>query len=193
MARKWSWPSRAPEGSWSARVGRVEVSTERAASMRPALVLAGTAVTLYVADQVSKALVVASLDPGEYINVVGDLVRIWYVKNTGAAFSLLPGAIWLFIPVTILALVMVAYFFRSFRDRGPWIHVVLGGVLAGALGNLTDRVRLGYVVDFVSVGLGNTRFPTFNVADSAVVVGIGLLVLYLTFADRDDGRDAAPS
>lgn len=171
----------------------MEVSTERAASMRPALVLAGTAVTLYVADQVSKALVVASLDPGEYINVVGDLVRIWYVKNTGAAFSLLPGAIWLFIPVTILALVMVAYFFRSFRDRGPWIHVVLGGVLAGALGNLTDRVRLGYVVDFVSVGLGNTRFPTFNVADSAVVVGIGLLVLYLTFADRDDGRDAAPS
>jgi signal peptidase II len=69
--------------------------------------------------------------------------------------------------------------------------VVLGGVLAGTLGNLTDRLRLGYVVDFVSVGIGNTRFPTFNVADSAVVVGIGLLVLYLTFADRGDASDGA--
>jgi signal peptidase II len=172
-------------------VGRVEASTERAASLRPALVLAGTAAALYVADQLSKAIVVASLDRGEYVNVVGDLVRIWHVQNTGAAFSLFPGAIWLFVPVTIVALVMIAYFFRSFRERGPWIHVVLGGVLAGTLGNLTDRLRLGYVVDFVSVGVGNTRFPTFNVADSAVVVGIGLLVLYLTFVDRRDERDGA--
>jgi signal peptidase II len=172
-------------------VGRVEASTERAASLRPALVLAGTAAALYVADQLSKAIVVASLDRGEYVNVVGDLVRIWHVQNTGAAFSLFPGAIWLFVPVTIVALVMIAYFFRSFRERGPWIHVGLGGVLAGTLGNLTDRLRLGYVVDFVSVGIGNTRFPTFNVADSAVVVGIGLLVLYLTFVDRRDERDGA--
>ena len=171
----------------------MEASTERAASLKPALVLAGTAAALYVADQLSKALVVATLDRGEYVNVVGDLLRIWYVQNTGAAFSLLPGALWLFIPVTVLALVMVAYFFRSFRDRGPWIHVVLGGVLAGTLGNFTDRLRLGYVVDFVSVGIGTTRFPTFNVADSTVVVGIGLLVLYLTFVDRGDGRDGAHS
>ena len=57
-------------------------------------------------------------------------------------------------------------------------------VLGGALGNIRDRVRLGYVVDFISVGFGQNRFPTFNVADSAVVVGIGLLVLYLTFVDR---------
>ena len=169
----------------------MEASTERAASLKPALILVGSAAALYVADQASKAVVVATFDKGEYVNVVDDLLRIWYVQNTGAAFSLLPGAIWLFIPVTILALVMVAYFFRAFRDRGPWMHVVLGAVLAGALGNLTDRLRLGYVVDFVSVGIGNTRFPTFNVADSAVVVGIGLLVLYLTFADRGDGRDGA--
>ena len=120
---------------------------------------------------------------GESFNVLGDFVRIWYVQNTGAAFSLLPGAIWLFVPVTVLALVMVGYFFRSFRDRGPWIHIVLGAILGGTLGNLTDRLRLGYVVDFVSVGIGDVRFPTFNVADSAVVVGIGLLVAYLTFAD----------
>jgi len=152
-------------------------------------VLAIVAVVLYAADQVSKALVVANLRVGESVEVVGDLVRLWHVRNSGAAFSLFPGAIWLFIPVTILALVMVVYFFRSFRDRGPVVHVILGMILAGTLGNFTDRLRLGYVVDFVSVGFGETRFPTFNVADSAVVVGIGLLVLYLTFADRRDRQD----
>jgi signal peptidase II len=167
----------------------VEVGTERDGSLRAALVLAGTALVLYVADQVSKALVVMALDPGESFNVLGDFVRIWYVQNTGAAFSLFPGALWLFVPVTILALVMIAYFFRTFRDRGPAIHVVLGTILAGTLGNLVDRLRLGYVVDFISVGLGETRFPTFNVADSAVVVGIGLLVAYLTFADDRRRQD----
>ena len=137
----------------------MEAGTERDASLRAALVLAGTALVIYAADQVSKALVVAALEPGESVNVLGDFVRIWYVQNTGAAFSLLPGAIWLFVPVTVLALVMVGYFFRSFRDRGPWIHVVLGAILGGTLGNLTDRLRLGYVVDFVSVGIGDCAVP----------------------------------
>jgi signal peptidase II len=167
----------------------VEASTERDASPKAALVLAGTAVALYAADQVTKSLVVASLAPGESVEVIGDLVRLWYVKNTGAAFSLFPGALWLFLPVTVLALVMIGWFFRSYRARGPWIHVVLGTILAGTLGNLTDRLRLGYVVDFISVGFGDVRFPAFNVADSAVVVGIGLLVLYLSLADRRAGHD----
>ena len=166
----------------------MEAGTERDASLSPALVLASTAVLLYAADQASKLLVVNALRLGESHDVIGDLVRVWYVQNTGAAFSLFPGAIWLFLPVTVLALVMIGYFFRSFRQRGPWIHVILGMILAGTLGNLTDRLRLGYVVDFVSVGFGETRFPTFNVADSAVVVGIGLLVLYLTFADEKAER-----
>jgi signal peptidase II len=160
----------------------VEAGTERDGSMRAALVLAGTALLIYAADQVSKAIVVTALDPGESFNVLGDFVRIWYVQNTGAAFSLFPGAIWLFIPVTVLALVMIGYFFRSFRDRGPGIHIVLGAIL-------TDRVRLGYVVDFISVGIGDWRFPTFNVADSAVVVGIGLLVAYLTFTEGRRHQD----
>jgi signal peptidase II len=167
----------------------VEAGTDREASLRAALVVAGTAAILFVLDQVSKALVVGAFRPGESVDVIGDLVRLWYVQNTGAAFSLFPGALWLFLPVTVLALVMIGWFFRSYRARGPWIHVVLGTILAGTLGNLTDRLRLGYVVDFISVGFGDVRFPAFNVADSAVVVGIGLLVLYLSLADRRAGHD----
>lgn len=167
----------------------MEAGTERDASLRAALLVAGTAAILYVADQVTKALVVASMPFGARQEVLGDLVQLWHVRNTGAAFSLFPGATWLFLVVTAGALLMIAYFYRAFRARGAWIHVVLGAILAGTLGNLTDRLRNGYVVDFVSVGIGDVRWPTFNVADSALVVGIGLLVLYLSFAgDRRGGR-----
>ena len=86
---------------------------------------------------------------------------------------------------------MVVYFHRTLSDRGPWIQVILGAILAGALGNLTDRIRFGYVVDFVSIGFGDTRFPTFNVADSAVVLGIGALVAYLTFFEQPRSAEAA--
>ena len=144
---------------------------------------------MFVADQGTKALVVATIPFGERVEIVGDLVWLWHLRNTGAAFSLLPGATWLFIPVTILALGMVAYFHREFRGRGPWIHVLLGVILGGALGNLVDRIRLGYVVDFVSVGIGDMRWPAFNVADPSVVIGIGILVLYLSFSDGRQRRD----
>ena len=160
-----------------------------ASSLRPTLILAATAVLVFVADQATKALVVATIPYGERVEVIGDLVWLWHLRNTGAAFSLLPGATWLFIPVTLLALGMVAYFHREFRNRGPWIHVLLGVILGGALGNLVDRIRLGYVVDFVSVGIGDLRWPAFNVADPSVVVGIGILVLYLTFFDGRQRHD----
>jgi signal peptidase II len=168
----------------------VEAGTERDAWRWNALLLATTAVVLYIADQVTKALVVASLAHGERVDVIGDLVQLWHVRNTGAAFSLFPGATWLFIPMHLVAVVMVAYFHRQFRHRGPWIHIVLGAILAGGLGNLTDRVRLGYVVDFVSVGIGDVRWPAFNVADPSLVLGIIALVGYLTFVDgRRPGTD----
>jgi signal peptidase II len=170
----------------------VEAGIDRDASLRPALLLAGTAVVLYVADQVTKGLVVANVPFGARQEVIGDLVQLWHVRNTGAAFSLFPGVTWLFFVVAALAFVMIAYFYRAFRTRGTWIHVVLGAILGGTLGNLTDRLRYGYVVDFVSVGIGELRWPTFNVADSSLVIGIGLLVLYLSFVDdRRDSPSAA--
>jgi signal peptidase II len=171
-------------------VSGVEAGIDREAmSLRPTLILAATAALVFIADQATKAWIVATLDYGDRVQVIGDFVWLWHLRNTGAAFSLLPGAVWLFVPVTILALGMVAYFHRQFRERGPWIHVLLGVILGGALGNLVDRVRLGYVVDFVSVGIGDLRWPAFNVADPSVVIGIGILVIYLTFFDGRQRRD----
>jgi signal peptidase II len=161
-----------------------EVATNRAASTRPALVLLGVALVICVADQATKAAVAAAIPIGDRVDVIGDVVQLWHAQNRGAAFSLLQGELWLFFIVTAAALVMVTYFHRTLRDRSIWLQVILGAILGGTLGNFADRARLGYVVDFLSVGVGDVRWPTFNVADSAVVCGIGLLVIYLTVADR---------
>jgi len=142
-----------------------------------------TALVILVADQVTKALIIANLALGERVEVVGDLAILWHVQNSGASFSLFrfDGNVILFYAVTVVALGMVWYFHRSFRGRSPWLQVVLGIFLGGSLGNLIDRVRFGYVTDFISIGFGDTRFPTWNVADAGITTGITLLVIYLLF------------
>jgi signal peptidase II len=145
------------------------------------LALALTATLIVVADQVTKALVVANLDLGQQVPLIGTLVMIWHVQNRGAAFSLFQGALPLMYLVTILALGMLIYFYRAFADRGLWLQILLGVILGGVAGNFVDRVRLGYVTDWLSMGIGDLRWPTYNVADASMFCGIGALVIYLTF------------
>ena len=149
-------------------------------------VLGGLAGVVYLADQLTKALVVASVPLHGRIDVVGDLVQIWHAQNHGAAFSLLQDSQLLFLVVSALALVTIAYFYRSLHGRSLWLYAILGLVLGGTLGNLTDRIRQQYVTDFVSVGIGNLRWPTFNVADSSIVVGILSIVVLLALFERGD-------
>jgi signal peptidase II len=158
--------------------------TPHSSGRADALALLGTGAVIYLADLVSKAMIVASIPVGDSVNVVGDVLQLWHAQNAGAAFSLLQGGQLLFLVVSIVALGMIVYFHRAFLGHSRWLQVILGLILGGTLGNLTDRLRQGYVTDFVSVGFGDTRFPTFNVADSAIVVGIGLLVIYLVLIDR---------
>ena len=150
-----------------------------------AVILLLTALVILIADQLTKALVVANLAIGERARLLGDVVQVWHAQNRGAAFSLFQGGTVVFLVVSVLSIGMVAYFHRSLRDRAPWLHVVLGIILGGTLGNFIDRLRQGYVTDWLSVGIGDTRWPTFNVADSSVVVGIGVLVVYLLLTNPD--------
>lgn len=147
------------------------------------LALTLTAAVIVVADQVTKALVVANVDLGQQVRVLGDLVMIWHVQNRGAAFSLFQGALPLMYVVTVLALAMMVYFYRAFAERGIWLQILLGVILGGVVGNFVDRVRLGYVTDWLSMGIGDLRWPTYNVADASMFCGIGALVVYLTFFD----------
>ena len=140
-----------------------------------------TAVAWVIADQVTKAALVASVPLGGRTEVLGDFFILWHVRNTGSAFSLFQfeGSLILFYAVHVIALGMVVYFHLAFRGRGLWLQVVLGMLLGGSIGNLADRARQGYVTDFISLGFGDIRFPTWNIADAGITVGITLLVAYL--------------
>ena len=158
-------------------------------TLKPGILLL-TALVILLGDQLTKGLVVANVAIGERVGVIGDLVQVWHAQNRGAAFSLLQGGSILFLVVSVLSLGMVVYFHRNLRERGWWVHLVLGAILGGTLGNFVDRLRQGYVTDWISIGIGDLRWPTFNVADSSIVLGIGVLVLYLLLT-TPNAREAA--
>lgn len=135
----------------------------------------GLASVVIVADQLTKAWLVANVRPGETLSIVGDAVRLIYHQNTGALFGLFRDQALLFGLLSIGVIgAIVVYHGRSTRSR--YLSIALGLLLGGAVGNLVDRLRLGYVVDFVDLGVGDLRFYTFNVADAAISTAIVLLV-----------------
>ena len=138
-------------------------------------VFLGIAAVVVVLDQITKAWLVANVAQGEVVRVVGDLVRLVYHQNSGALFGLFRDQAIVFglISIGVIGLI-VGYHARS--GRSLYLSVALGFLLGGALGNLVDRLRLGYVVDFVDIGIGDLRFYTFNVADSSISAAIVLLV-----------------
>ena len=138
------------------------------------LVLIGCALSILVLDQVLKALVVRSLQHGHYIDLLGGLIRLDFTRNSGAAFGLFQSGGFVFAAVAILVSLGILVFYRRIADSSVLVRLALGLILGGALGNLVDRVRLGYVVDYVDL----RWWYVFNLADSAIVVGVGLLLLH---------------
>lgn len=138
-------------------------------------VFLGIAIVVVVIDQLTKGWLVANVAPGEVRTVLGDAIRLVYHQNSGALFGLFRDQAILFglISIGVVGLI-VGYHARSARSL--YLSVTLGFLLGGAVGNLIDRLRLGYVVDFVDIGIGDLRFYTFNVADSAISTAIVLLV-----------------
>lgn len=141
---------------------------------------AGLAAAIVVADQVTKAWIVANVDPRQPTLIVGDYLRLIVSHNNGALFGLFQGQATLFALVSfgVIALI-VAYHARSGASK--IMSVALGLLLGGAIGNVSDRLRFGYVIDFVDAGIGSLRFYTFNVADSAISLAILLLILLALF------------
>lgn len=148
----------------------------------------GIALLAVLLDQLSKWAVVRHFPAGP---VLGDVLRITVTHNTGAAFGLFPGARTPFLIATLLAAAVLVYAHHVLpaADRGR--RVPMAFILGGSLGNLVDRVRLGWVVDFIDVGLGDWRWPTFNAADIAVVLGAVSLGLSIGWGWRREHRAAA--
>jgi signal peptidase II len=135
----------------------------------------GLAAVLVVADQLTKAWLVSFLAPGQSVDVVGDTLRLVFAQNNGGLFGLFHGQAVVFGLVSLVVVgLIVLYHARA--DRSMYLSITLGLLLGGAVGNLIDRLRLGYVVDFVDAGIGATRWYTFNVADTGISFAILLLL-----------------
>lgn len=135
----------------------------------------GIAGIVAIADQVTKALLVSNVAPGEVVNVLGDYLRLVFSQNSGALFGLFHDNAAVFgLGSLVVVGIIVAYHARA--GRSLYFSIALGALLGGALGNVTDRLRLGYVVDFVDAGIGDVRWYTFNVADAAISLAIVMLI-----------------
>jgi signal peptidase II len=135
----------------------------------------GLAVGILVVDQIVKALVVANFSVGVAVDLIGEYLRITITHNTGALFGMFRDQAGLF-ALFSLGVIAIIVWYEAYAGRSLLLTIALGLLLGGALGNFADRIRLGYVVDFVDMGIGGWRFYTYNVADSAITVSILLLI-----------------
>ena len=158
-------------GSVSSRMGWVAMSV--------------AAVTVFVADRVTKALVVSRVVPneGDSVPVLGKVASITHVHNTGVAFGMFTNRNFLFGVLSIVVLAIIVNFYRYLPGNLWWLRVSLGLQVGGAVGNLVDRVRQGYVTDFVDFHF----WPVFNVADSSICIGVAMLAIYLLLHGASTG------
>jgi signal peptidase II len=141
-------------------------------------------VAVAAVDQATKLLVVTELGLHETVEVIPGLLNLTHVRNSGVAFGFLNAASFAFKPalmaaLAFAALIGVALYATQLSPHQKWARTGLALILGGAAGNLVDRARQGYVVDFVDAYWGTWHFWAFNVADAAISVGVSMLILDL--------------
>jgi signal peptidase II len=143
-------------------------------------------------DQITKQWVIANLRYGEVVEVIPGVFDLTHVRNPGGAFSFFAGGaleyrLAFFLSTGVVAIGLLLLFLKRLEPEARLAAAALGGILGGAIGNLTDRVVYHEVIDFLNVHLWhNYTWPTFNVADSFVVVGVGMLLLEIFFAEEPE-------
>jgi signal peptidase II len=148
-----------------------------------------------IADQLTKALIVREFELYEVLDVL-PVLEITRLHNTGAAFSMLAGASgwqrWFFIGLALVVSAGIVYWLRNLpRNSAAYLPAALALVMGGALGNVIDRVWHGYVVDFLHFHWDAAYFPAFNVADTCITIGAGLLILDAILDGRKEGAAEA--
>ncbi|MEK3837427.1 signal peptidase II [Paenibacillus rhizoplanae] len=135
------------------------------------------ALIVFVIDQGTKYLIATRLELAEQIPVIKDFFIITSHRNRGAAFGILEGQQWFFIVITVVVVCGIVWYLNKARKTRKLLPTALALVLGGAIGNFLDRILNGEVVDFLMFNFGSYTFPIFNVADSCIVVGVGLIIL----------------
>jgi len=156
-----------------------------------------SALLLGGADQATKAWAVRTLPLFELRDVVPGIFGLVYVRNTGVAFSLLsnldPGWVHPFLILATVLAVGAVLVYIAYLPSGGSAPVGLGLILGGAIGNLIDRTRLGYVVDFLDLYWRDHHWPTFNVADVGITVGVFLLLIDMLISPKETGDASRPA
>ncbi len=141
--------------------------------------------TLVAADQAVKLWAIKALQGSASIVLIPGLLKLTYVENYGAAFGMMQGMRWVLIGLTALILCGIVYFLITGRVIGKLPNIAFTMIAAGGIGNLIDRIRLGYVVDYLDVN-DLISYPMFNIADCCVVGGAILVIVYVLFLDGKD-------
>jgi signal peptidase II len=143
-------------------------------------------------DQWTKSMVVQKLPLYQRVNVIQGFFDLTHVRNTGGAFGIFGGekgglGSILFVVVSLIAIGAIVFLFLRVKENEKTLALSFSLILSGAVGNLIDRLRYGEVVDFLDFHLSTYHWPAFNVADSAICIGIGLMALELLKGDRKKG------
>lgn len=142
------------------------------------------AVVGFLVDRVAKILTLRYVKPVGSISVIDGVFSFTYVENTGAAHGLFQGKVWILAAVSaVVSVVIIWYVAKNYKKLPTWLRVAFALILAGALGNLFDRVVYGYVIDMMQVTFIN--YPVFNPADNMLVVGVVILCIFILFIDTD--------
>ena len=136
-------------------------------------------------DRITKYIAAAELKDGDVVRFIPRVVQFRYAENTGMAFSMLSGARWIFVALTLIVCIGVLAYIFSKKCKSLWLYWSLGVVVSGGIGNVIDRIKYGFVVDFIEPVF--VDFAVFNIADCAVTCGAVVLVGYL-LADALKGK-----
>jgi len=140
------------------------------------------AAVLVIIDQVTKYLTVENIALHEVVEVIPNILSFTYIRNTGAAFSILEGQMWFFYIVTVVVVAFLLYYMYTEAREDKILGFILATVLAGAVGNFIDRLVHQYVIDMIQLEF--IDFAIFNVADSLLTVGVVLLFIYTIYDER---------
>ena len=146
------------------------------------------AAAIVAADQVTKYLTVANIPLGEEITFLPGLLQLTYVQNTGAAFSSFEGQQWLFALIFVIFTGLILFeYFKKNAGFLPFERWCIAAIYGGGLGNMVDRVRMGYVVDMIETTF--MEFPVFNVADCFITCGCVLMMIHLILFNKEFWKD----
>jgi signal peptidase II len=148
------------------------------------------AVIIIGIDQVTKWLIVKNMELGESITVIENFIYITSHRNRGAAWGILQGQMWFFYIITTVVIIGIIYYIQKYTKENKVMGIALGLMLGGAIGNFIDRLFRKEVVDFINTYIFSYDFPIFNVADSALCVGVVLLFIQMLLEGKQEKEKA---